>query len=212
MRSKKSASKVSVALDAAKTQASDLQEKIAPAVGDAKERITPVVVDARDRITPVVADARDRLTPVVDDAKEKLADLAETVATKLDEKIPDKATPAVVKEHSSKSGGKLKKLLVLLGVGALAAVVARKLTSRSEPQWQSTAPGRPAPSTTASTPPEAAASVTGMVAGEEAAPDPSANDAAGGGTPDEAAADAAAEPHAPTTPDNPAEEIDVDKR
>ena len=150
---KKSASKLALAVGQAKVQASDLQDRIGPAVEDARERLAPVVADARERITPVVEDARirltpvvedargritpvvedarDRLTPVVGDAKERLADLAGTVAVKLDESLPDKATPAVVAAAAkrSKGSGRLKKLFVVAGIGAAAAVIAQKLRS-----------------------------------------------------------------------------------
>lgn len=213
MRSKKSASKMAVALGHAKMQASDLHEKLGPAVGDAKDRIAPVVADAREKLAPAVADAKERIAPVVDDARGRLADLAENVATRLDDSLPDKATPKAVKKASANSSGgsKLRKLLLMAGLGGVVAVVVKKLRGGSEPQWQSTVPGRPMPAPTASTPPEPAASVGGLIAGEETAPDPLANDAAGGGTPDEAAADALEEPHAPTTPDHPADQVDVDK-
>ena len=178
---KKSASKLALAVGQAKVQASDLQDRIGPAVEDARERLAPVVADARERITPVVEDARirltpvvedargrltpvvedarDRLTPVVGDAKERLADLAGTVAVKLDESLPDKATPAVVAAAAkrSKGSGRLKKLFVVAGIGAAAAVIAQKLRSNgAEPQWQSTPPGRPTPAPAPSTTEQAA--------------------------------------------------------
>src|SRR3954471_369371 len=100
----------------ARSQAADLQDRIGPAIDDARERIGPMVDDARERLTPMVEDARERLTPVVEDAKDKLAALAETVATKLDETLPDKATPEVVKQNSKKGGHKLRNLLVIVGL------------------------------------------------------------------------------------------------
>jgi hypothetical protein len=228
MRSKKSASKMAVALGAAKMQANDLQEKVGPAVADARhrvapvvsdarERLTPVVDDARVRLTPVVSDARERLTPVVDDARVKLADLAESVATRLEESQPPKGRSKKGSKKAGRAsgkgvGGKLRKLLLLAGLAGLAAVAAKKLRGSSEPQWQSTAPGRPVPPPASTTPPEPAGSVSGLVAAEDTAPDPLANDVAGGGSPDEAAADATEGPHAPTTPDNPTEQIDIDRR
>jgi hypothetical protein len=258
---KKSASKLALAVGQAKVQASDLQDRIAPAVEDARERIAPVVADARERMTPViedarvrltpmVEDARGRLTPVVGDAKERLADLAGTVAVKLDESLPDKATPALVTaaaKRSSRKSGRLKKLFVVAGIGAAAAFIAQKLRSNgSEPQWQSTPPGRPTPAPAPSAAEQAAetasapaAAVAGMAAADAAqteqpssstdqgddaatrafpsdgqggvsvtASGPSTTDAAGG-SPDEAASDATDTPHEPTTPDSPAEKIEI---
>lgn len=241
MRSKKSAAKLTAAMGAAKVSANELQDRIGPAIQDAREVLTPMVEDARERLTPmvddartrltpmvedargrlvpVVDDARTRLTPVVEDARGRMAELAETVATRLDESLPDNATPAMVKNASArKSGGnKFKKLLLVAGVGTAVAFVASKLKDDSQPQWQSTTPVRPTPAP-AGTDPAAesavaapAAAVSGLVAAEDQAPDPDANDTAGGGTPDEAAADATETPHVPTTPDNPTETVEVDK-
>jgi len=229
MRSKKkSASKLALAMTQAKVQASDLQDRIGPAVEDARERLTPVVEDARERITPMVSDARERLTPVVEDARERLtpvvgdakdrlADLAGTVAVKLDETLPDKATPATVAsaagaKRASDGSGWLKKLFILAGVGAAAALIAKRLRGGgAEPQWQSTPPGRPTPAPApseqaADTAGSPAAAVAGMAAADAAT---TGAEDAGGGSPDEAAADATDTPREPTTPDDPAEKIDV---
>ena len=255
MRSKKkSASKLALAMGQARVQASDLQDRIGPAVEDARERLAPVVADARDRLTPVVEDARvrlvpvvedargrltpvvedarDRLSPVVGEAKERLADLAGTVAVKLDDSLPDKATPAVVAaaaKRSSAKSGRLRKLFVLAGVGAAAAVIAQKLRSgSSEPQWQSTPPGRPTPAPAPSAAQQAAesasapaAAVAGMAAADAAQNEQSGQndqsgpvattDDAAGGSPEEIAADAQGSTGIATTPDDPAETVQLDK-
>ncbi|CAA9322131.1 MAG: hypothetical protein AVDCRST_MAG34-1502 [uncultured Nocardioidaceae bacterium] len=244
MRSKKSATTLAAALAEAKTQAADLGDRIGPAVEEAKDRIGPlvddargrlapvlddartrltpvvgpVVGDARERLTPVVEDARQRLTPVVEDAMLRLADLGDAVAAKLDD-----ATPAPAAKHSG--GSRLKKLLVVAGVGGLAALAAKRLREGpAEPQWRSTPPGRTAPATsdTASSAEGAGvmaapAAVASMVAADSPDPDAHSGDVPGdgvqsdpgGGSPDEAASDAADGPHTPTTPDAPAERIDL---
>ena len=218
MGKKKAASKLAVSAAAAKGAAEVAKGR----AQELQDRITPAVEDARDRLAPRVVEARERLTPVVDDAKGRLADLAETVATRLDDALPDEATPAVVKNASanSKSGsGWFKKLLVITGLGGLAFFVARRLKGDSStPQWQSTAPARPTPGSGAGAAPTAseqaasaagapAAAVAGMVSAE---PDPDAEDA-GGGTPEEVAADAQASSGVATTPDDPAETVQLDK-
>lgn len=200
MRAARGASHAAAGLGKAKLKANDLQERLSPAVEDARERIVPMVEDARG----------------------KMAELAGTVATKLDESLPDKATPKVVKKASRKSNGRLRKVLMFGGLSALVAVVVKKVTGdKSQPQWQSTAPGRPMPSasttttSTTATPSataEPVSSVSGLVAAEDSAPDPLAADVAGGGTPDEAAADSTDQPHTPTTPGAPAERVDFDKK
>lgn len=168
------------------TQASELSERVGPALADARTQARTQAGELGERVGPAVAEARERLAPVAEDAKTRLADLAETVATKLDESLPDEHTPQAVKERSTKSGGKLKKLFLLVGLGAVAAAVVKKVKGGSEPQWQSAAPPAPAPR-------------------------PTPADDAAGGSPDEAAADSAENPHQPTNPDDPAEKVEINK-
>jgi hypothetical protein len=89
---------------------------------------------------------------------------------------------------------------VVLGLGGIVAAVAKKLSDReATTAWQSSYTPTPA----------APASSAGAHRADESA-DAAANDQ-GGASPDVAAADAAAAPHAATTPDDPAEVIDVSK-
>jgi hypothetical protein len=111
------------------------------------------------------------------------------------------------KAEEQKSGSKLRKILIFAVLAAAAAAVAKKLTSRSEPQWQATVPGRPVPAPEPTVVPEPAGAVAGMAAAQEAV-DPDAADVAGGATPDEAAADALEQPRTPTSPDAPAEAVE----
>lgn len=207
MQSKDSAAKLAAALADAKTQAANLGDRLAPAVDEAMNRLGPVVDDARERVAPVVLDARDRLIPVLEDAKVRLADLGDTVAARLDEAVTaSKAadgTAAAAKPagKKGKGGGRTRKVLLLGALSAGVAFVVQRLRSGSgEPQWQSTAPNPPPPprSTPTTTAGDAA---PGTTVGTQA-------DAAGA-TPGEAASDAVEEPHPPTTPDAPAERIDL---
>lgn len=152
-------------------------EVLETALGQAKEQA--------DGLREQAAGLSERIAPAVADAKVKASELAQAVATKVDEVLPDDYTPDAVKEASSRSGGTLKKLFVLLGLGAVGAFVAKKVRGGGQEEWQA-ASASPAP-----------------------APRP-AHDAAGGGTPDEAAADAAEGAHTPTTPDAPVSEVAVD--
>ena len=237
----------------AKAQASDLGDRLAPVVGDARDRLAPVVGDARDRLAPVLDDARDRLAPVVDDAREKLVDLTGTVATRidgltdtvgerlddltgtvatrLDDALPDRVTPTVVKQRvpARNRPNRLLQALFVLGLGAVAALVTRRLTGGgSEPTWTSTdqpsrtpagAPGTNAAAATAGE------SAHGLIAGNDHAsgnvPGDATNDAGeigpvetsvdvAGGTPEEIAADATDTPHEVTTPDKPAQRVVLD--
>ncbi len=227
MSSKSTGSKMAAAAGQARLRATDLGERIAPAVGDARDRIVPVVNDAYDRVGPAASDARDRLAPLVADArdrgaslveeardrlaplvedardraKDRLNDLGETVATALDERLPDDRTPALVSKHSSKSGGAWKKVLLALGLGAVVAVVAKRLRGGGSEDWQS-APGRPTPV------PSPSATAAGVASAEAASPAATDHDVAGG-TPDEAVSDAVETAHPITTPDEPAEQVEV---
>jgi hypothetical protein len=210
MRSSKSASKLSQVVDQAKEQAADLGERVGPALDEARERLVPMVEDARDRFVPLAEkaaqDAREAAQQAAERARPhataaKVAATAATakgarkVATALDERLPDERTPAVISKASErKKGGKIKKLLVLAGLGGAAAYVAKRMTSEPAPTWQSVPP--PAPTSSS---------------GGSSGPSGETTDAAGA-SPDEVAADRAEEPHEPTSPDNPAEEVDLTKK
>ena len=88
----------------------------------------------------------------------------------------------------------------MTGLIAIGAFVFSKLRSSGQDNWQSSyTPAPPPPRSTTS--PTTGAHV-GAAAGS--------GDDAAGGTPGEAVADAVEEPHTATTPDAPAEIIDVD--
>ena len=124
---------------------------------------------------------------------------------------------------------------LLGGLLALAGFVANKLkSSRSESaNWQSSyvptpppAPASPSAATTgvsttgAAADAAAAAPVTGdpltdplpdeVTADDVVTVDPPATDDTGGGAPGEAISDEVVEPHDPTTPENPADIVDID--
>ena len=85
------------------------------------------------------------------------------------------------------------------GPHGVAALVAKQLQGSQEDPWQSsyTPTPPPAPASTTTPPSPVAADATG-------------HDDSAGASPDEALADAAGTPHTATTPDDPAEVIDVD--
>ena len=227
----------------AKAQASDLGDRLAPVVGDARDRLAPVIDDARDRLAPVVGDARGKLVDLTgtvatriddltDTVGERLDDLTGTVATRLDDALPDRVTPTVVKQRvpARNRPNRLVQALFVLGLGAVAALVTRRLTGGdSEQTWTSTTDqpsrtpaGAPATNAAAAT---AGESAHGLIAGNDHAsgnvPGDATNDAGeigpvetsvdvAGGTPEEVAADATDTPHAVTTPDKPAQKVVLD--
>jgi vacuolar-type H+-ATPase subunit H len=189
-------------LDHANDLATDLAEKIGPqvesAVETAREKAGPVISEARDKAAPAVHDARDKLTtevlPVITAAIAAAGEATEDVRGET--KKRGKAAVAALKgdvEAPAPKRHRFRNFLLVLGLGGVVAFVAKKLSDRpSTTTWESSPTPAPAPS---------------APAGAHKA-EPSGDDQ-GGSSPDVAAADAAAEPHAATTPDNPAETIDV---
>jgi vacuolar-type H+-ATPase subunit H len=207
--------------------ATDLGSRIGPTVESARDKAAPMLAEAREKAAPVLADARDKAAPLLADAKERSAPALAEAREKLTHDVLPVITAAIaaadkatedVREETSKRGKaavaalkgeveapkkkhRLRRLLVVLGLGAVVAAVAKKLSDR-EPTtaWQSSYTPTPA----------APAAATDTSTDNGGAHRADADDA-GGASPDVAAADAAAAPHPATTPDDPAETIDVSK-
>jgi ElaB/YqjD/DUF883 family membrane-anchored ribosome-binding protein len=205
--------------------ASDLGSRAGATVAEAREKAAPLIADARDRTAPFLADAKEKAAPLMAEAREKAAPALHEARDRISSDVLPVLTAAVaaagaatedVREETAKRGKavaaalkgeveapkqthKLRNLLVVLGLGGLIAFVVKKKSDR-EPTtaWQSSYTPTPAASSTTTT--------GGAHKAEEPADD------AGGASPDVAAADAAAAPHPATTPDNPAETVDVSKQ
>ena len=202
--------------------ASDLGTKAGATVAEARDKAAPLIADARERTAPLLAEAREKTAPFVAEAREKAAPALHEAKDRINSDVLPVLTAAVaaaaaatedVREETGKRGKaavaalkgeveapkqthKLRNLLVLLGLGGLVAFVVKKKSDR-EPStaWQSSYTPTPASTTSG-----------GAHKAEEPADD------AAGASPDVAAADAAATPHPATTPDNPAETVDVSKQ
>jgi hypothetical protein len=202
--------------------ATDLGSRIGPTVESARDKAAPMLAEAREKAAPVLADARDKAAPLLADARERTAPAPAAAKERLTHDVLPAITAAIaaageatedVREETSKRGKaavaalkgeveapkkkhRLRNLLLVLGLGGIVAAVAKKLSDR-EPTtaWQSSY-----------TPPPAATSAADNGGAHRADADDQ-----GGASPDVAAADAAAAPHPATTPDNPAETIDVSK-
>ncbi|HET7388693.1 MAG TPA: hypothetical protein VFJ19_18730 [Nocardioidaceae bacterium] len=189
------------------------RDKAGPMLADARDKAGPMLADARDKAGPMLADARDKAGPYVAEARERFnRDVIPAVSAAIaaaDEATEDaraegrrrgKAALAALKGEAEapRKRHRLRNLLFVLGLGGLVAAIAKKLSDR-EPTtaWQS--------SYTPPPPPAPASPADDATTGSHRAHD------AGAATPDVAAADAEAEPHAATTPDEPAEETDVTK-
>jgi hypothetical protein len=183
---RKNKSLLDQATDTVSQYAEQVKPQVETAVAAAREKAGPMLADAKAKAAPVIADARAKAAPAVATgaalAAEKIAAGAQVVADKA-EQVSEAATP----EKPKKKGATFRKLLLLTGIAAAAAFVARKLRSSDSQNWQSSYTPTPAPR-------------------------PMGEQDTGGASPDEAIADQAESPHAATTPDDPADVVDLDKK
>lgn len=179
-------------LDQASDTVSQYVDQVKPqletAVASAKDKAGPALADAKAKAGPAFADAKAKAAPVIATgaalAAEKVAEAANKAAQAADD-VAAKAEEAA----KPKKKHRFRKLVLVTGIAAGAAFIANKLRSGSESQnWQSSYTPTPAP---------------------PARPVPPKDE--GGASPTEAIADSAETPHQATTPDNPAEVVDVDK-
>jgi hypothetical protein len=169
-------------------------DKAGPVWADAKDKAGPVWAEAKDKAGPALADAKDRATPLLAAGVAAAAAQASNVADFANEKAADlKGEPE--KKH------RLRKLLIITGVGALMVFIAKKLRSGGDQDnWQSSYTPPPAPAPASDTPIfDAAAAASDEEPADE-----------GGAGPDEALADAVEEQHPVTTPDEPADVVDLE--
>ncbi len=202
-----------------KSKLSDARDQAAPYVKDARKQAAPYVKDvksklsdARDQAAPLIADARDQAAPYVEDAKGRLskgvaaAVAAGTPVVVEAQRRGDLAAAALKGEPVKRKGGK-KKYFVFAGLLGLGALAFQKLRGGDESaNWQTSYSPTPAPAT-----PPAPAAPPAPTAGSHAADVPTDSESAEpvGATPGESLSDAVEAPHAVTTPDAPAEDVDV---
>lgn len=190
------------ALETGKEQAREAQAKAAPLIAQGRdivvEKATTGATYASEKAPVLAAAAAEKASAASSYAAEK----APVVAALAAERAATGRDAAIAKvnelrgiEPEPEPGGRLKKLLLVTGLLAIGGFVFSRLRSSGRDTWQSSYTPSPAPPRSSTSP----------VPGAHLA----AHDAAGG-TPGEALADAVEEPHAATTPDAPAEIIDVD--
>ncbi len=161
----------------------DAREKAGPALADAREKAAPYVAEARERATAALNDARDQAAPLVAAGAEKAGDVAAQAKEAADARV------AQLRGEEKKKGGKLRKLAIFAALAGAVGFVAKKLQGGGQSaNWQSSYVPTPAPA-----------------AGSGPSPDD-----AGASAPDEAISDAADEPQPVTTPDDPAEVVDLE--
>lgn len=178
--------------DTVTDRAADLADTVIPA-------IESVVETVQEKAVPILEDGRRLATKSRRRAAAKAAAFAEAAPS-------DKLSALVHAEPApEKKGGKLKKLLLLGVLVALGGAVAKKLQGgKAQGNWQSSYTPSPAPRHAAA----ATATSTTPAAADEA-DEPAAADDAAGASPGEALADRAEEPHPDTTPDEPAEVVEL---
>lgn len=181
------------------------RDELGPRLSDARNQVAPRLVDAREAIAPRLADAREQLSPIAEDARDRItkgAAAAAAAAAPIAVEARRRgvlATAALKGEPVKQKSGK-KKYFLLAGLLGLAAVAFKKLRGGDESaNWQTSYAPTPAP----------AAAPTPTTGTHVASPVTDTADDTAGGTPGEVLSDAAETPHAVTTPDAPAESIDV---
>lgn len=148
--------------------AGQIRDHLGPAVGTAREKVSPYAEKAVERGAHYANVAVEKASPVIDDALAKVGPATEHAAEKARERFNDDLLPKVtaalaalaaaaepVVEETSRRGKatkaalkgeievpkkshRLRKVVLLLGFGALAAAAVKKLLTPPEPAWQST--------------------------------------------------------------------------
>ena len=162
----------------------DAKEKAGPALADAREKAAPYVAEARDRAAAALADAREQAGPALAEARDRAGELAAQAKEAADAQV------AHMRGEEKKKGSKLKKVAIFAAIAGAVGFIAKKLQGGGQSDnWQSSYVPTPAPAP---------------------APAPPPADDAGAAGPDEALSDAADEPQPVTTPDEPAEVVDLE--
>jgi hypothetical protein len=177
-----------------------VQDTAIPALSDAKEKAAPVIADARAKAGPALADAKEKAAPIIASGAALAAEKATAVKDAADAKVSEL-------QPQPKKKSKLKRFLLFGAIAGGVAVVAKKLQAgASGDNWQSSYTPSPPPTEQPPTPPTPAA----PQAGGDPLTDPLPEDP-GGASPDDALADSAETPHPATTPDDPAEVVDLEE-
>ena len=172
------------------------RDKAGPVLADARDKATPYVAEARDRATAALAEVRDNAGPVLADARDRAVDKAAPLVADARGRASEVAAQAKevadarvaqLRGEKPKKGSRLKKIALFAAVAAVVGFAASKLRGGSQQDdWQSSYVPTPAPG-----------------------PSPATEDPAGS-APDEAVADATETAHPVSTPDEPAEVVDLD--
>jgi hypothetical protein len=218
------------AVDTARDLAVDAKDKAAPVISDARDKAAPVVAagaaaaaekaaegaallaekaaEGRDAVAERTREQRKQAAKAAKKGRKRAAKKAAKARAAAAEQLDLQQERAAVKlaafqdaapgekvsafsDAEPAKGGKVKKLLFLGLLAGIGAVVFKKLRGGSEADhWQQSYTPAPPP------------------AAQHRATDPVED--AGAASPDEAVSDAAGEPHPDTTPDDPAEVVEIE--
>lgn len=190
----------------------DARDHLAPHVEKAREQVGPKLAEAREELAPRLADARDQLAPHLEDARDLIV---KGVATATAAAAPVavearrrgvNAAAALKGEEPVKRKGRKRKLLVFATLAGLGALAWQKLRGGESTNWQTSYSPAPAPAAPPA-PPSPPAPSTGTHSAD--VPVDSDTGDAVGASPGESLSDAAEEPHPVTTPDAPAEDVEI---
>jgi hypothetical protein len=197
--------------------ASEFAEAILPTIGtavdSAREKAVPMIQDAREKAAPYLAEGKVLAAEKATEAREKAIPLIAEGRERAAEKAAEGRIAAAAKvnelrgiEPEPKKGGKLKKVLFLGVLAGIGGFVYKKFLGGSGggDNWQSSYVPAPAPAASTPSAPAASAGATGQAERTQ--------DDAAAASPDEALADASEHPVADTTPDNPAQVVDLDDK
>lgn len=221
-------------VDKAGPALADARDKATPLIAEGRALAAEKASVGAALAAEKAAQAHEKAGPLLAEVRATAADRASVGAALAAEKASASRDLAAAKVAELRGvdpepeGGKLKKVLLLGGLLAIGAVIFSKLRAKQDDSahWQSSyvppAPPKPptpaAPVTPATT---SAVPVTGdpltdplpdeeISADDVVTFDPPATDDIGGGAPGEAISDSVEEAHEATTPDEPAEIIDID--
>ena len=193
------------------------RDEIAPRLAEARDQVAPRIAEAKGQVAPRLAEARDQVAPHVENARERLVNdvvpfVQQAVSDARDQAAPVAeeakrrgmlAAAALKGEPVKRKGGGKKKFFLFAALAGLGALAMKKLRGGESANWQTSYSPPAAPAS----PPRPAAPTAGSHTAE--VPVDSTADDAAGASPGEALADSAEEPHPVTTPDSPAEDVDV---
>ena len=221
------------AVDKAGPALTDARDKATPLIEEGRARAAEAAAAGAAVAAAKAGEAREKAAPLLADYRASAAERASAGAAIAAERAASGRDAAIAKANELRGiepepkGGKLKKVLLLGGLLAIGGVIFSKLKAKQDESanWQSTyvppAPPKPAarsagaPVTPATTTVDPDADplndpIEEVTAADVVTADPPATDDIGGGAPGEAISDSVEEAHDATTPDEPAEIIDIE--